>query len=435
LLGRNIREFLFVAAPKALAGLCTVGINLVLLRFFGPEQYGAYALCVSIVLLSDAILGSALDLGVIRLASLHHEKDPQRCLAVQAAGFYLKVICVLVVTMIMSMFAGRLSQMLFHRRGDESLLYIVCAGVLALLSLRSLQMLPQINCKFFEYGLLELIQMVLKYGGITLLLIWGRANAASVLALLAAGPFLAIAIFVAAWHRQILPFPTVHWPLVRELTDLVKWYFLTFSISALVNRADIFLLASWSNLREVGLYSAAQTFAFVPQLLGTYLSVLLSPRIMPRWESGQFFSFFRRFQLAMLAVCAVLYGAAVLMIKTVGQKILPPSFLSSQQIILILLPGALAGLLTFPLTLTFLLFVKPRFLVAMDCIALPLMFLLYRYAIQEHGALGAAWVTSGSFVAKALIAQLKAWQLAHSSRSVTGVELGFSQEISGAVTG
>ena len=435
MLGRNIREFLFVAAPKALAGLCTVGINVVLLRFFGPEQYGTYALCVSIVLLSDAILGSALDLGVIRVASLHQEKDPQRSIAVQAAGFYLKVICVFVGTISVSVLAGPLGQLLFHRRADGYLLYFVCAGVLALLSLRSLQIVPQVNCRFLEYGLLELVQMALKYGGIALLLTWGKANAAFVLALLAAGPLLAIAIFTAAWRRRLFPFPAVNWQVVRELVGFVKWYFLTFSVSALVNRADIFLVASWSTLREVGLYSAAQTFAFVPQLLGTYLSVLLSPRIMPRWQAGQFSGFFRGFQLGMFAVCAIIYGAAVVLINSAGQRILPPSFISSQRIILILLPGALAGLLTFPLTLTFLLFVKPRFLVAMDCIALPFMILLYRYAIREHGAVGAAWVTSVSFVLKALIAQIKAWQLARSRRDTTGVELRFPQEVSSAVTG
>jgi len=71
----------------------------------------------------------------------------------------------------------------------------------------------------------------------------------------------------------------------------------------------------------------------------------------------------------------------------------------------------------------------------MDCIALPFMILLYRYAIREHGAVGAAWVTSVSFVLKALIAQIKAWQLARSRRDTTGVELRFPQEVSSAVTG
>lgn len=427
-------EFAFVAVPKAAAGVCTLAINIALLRFFGPEQYGIYALCISAVLVSDSILGSAIDLGVIRQASLHRDSDPKRCLAVQATGVYLKLACVMSVTIALSLAARPLSQLFFHSRNDATLIYLSCGAILALLVLRSAQMHPQIQNRFLEYGLLELLQMVLKYGGVAALLVLGQTKPAAVLFSLTAGPMLAVFIFLIVWRRELIPFPTPTWELTRELVGFVKWFFLTFSVAALVSRVDVFLLASWSNLREVGLFSAAQTFAYIPQLLGTYLSIILSPRVMPYWREGRFLSFFRKFQSAMFAACAFLYVAALLTIKTAGPLILPRSFQASQSVILILLPGALAGLLTFPLTITFLLFVRPRFLITMDCIALPLMILLYGYAIHGYGATGAAWVTSGSFVVKALIAQVEAWRLARTRQRSAELEFSLNNEAAGVLT-
>ena len=61
---KGIFEFLSVSAPKVIGGAGTVAVNVVLLRYFGPEQFGVYSLCVVGILLVDAILGSALDTGI-----------------------------------------------------------------------------------------------------------------------------------------------------------------------------------------------------------------------------------------------------------------------------------------------------------------------------------------------------------------------------------
>lgn len=430
---RNLLEFLCVGIPKALAGVCTLALNVALLRFFGPEKYGVYALCISAVLVSDAILGSALDLGVIRLASLYKEEDPKHCVAIQAAGICLKLTSVLLVAVALSCAARPLSAFFFHSTEDASLIPVSCGVVFAMMLLRSAQLFPQIQGRFSQYGLLEFLQMTLKYGGVAALLLVGKSSPGGVLILLAAGPLVAVTVFAMRWSNEIFPFPHVSWQMVRELLDYVKWFFLTFSVAALVSRVDVFLLASWSNLREVGIFSAAQTFAYVPQLLGSYLSILLSPRVMPSWRAGRFLNLFRKFQLLMLAGCVAIYFGYFFAIKFGGSTLLPHSFVASEAIIMILLPGALAGLLTFPLTLTFLLFIRPRFLITVDCIALPIMFLLYRYAIARYGAVGAAWVTSSSFVIKASIAQIAAWKLAYDKKQ-TRAEVEITPEPLGALT-
>ncbi len=80
-------EFVTVASPKVLAGVCTFGLNLVLMRKLGVAQYGIYALCSTVILLSDTILGSSLDLAILRLAPLERERDGSLCLAIQKPDY------------------------------------------------------------------------------------------------------------------------------------------------------------------------------------------------------------------------------------------------------------------------------------------------------------------------------------------------------------
>src|SRR5450755_3090916 len=84
-------EFLFVAFPKILGGLLTFALNLVLLRHFGPSEFGIYALCVALILLADAIVGSSMDMSVLRLAPLYRDTNYKLSLSIQRTGLWIKL--------------------------------------------------------------------------------------------------------------------------------------------------------------------------------------------------------------------------------------------------------------------------------------------------------------------------------------------------------
>jgi hypothetical protein len=70
-LKRGFVELFLVALPKVVAGAATLVVNAAMLRYFGPEQFAIYSLCVTGILLTDAIMGASADLGVLRLAPLY----------------------------------------------------------------------------------------------------------------------------------------------------------------------------------------------------------------------------------------------------------------------------------------------------------------------------------------------------------------------------
>jgi hypothetical protein len=61
---------------------------------------------------------------------------------------------------------------------------------------------------------------------------------------------------------------------------------------------------------------------------------------------------------------------------------------------LVLLPAGLAAFVNFPWTVSFLLFLRPRFLLKFDLIALPVLAVSYLIAVRTYGAAGAAGVTT-----------------------------------------
>jgi hypothetical protein len=75
--------------------------------------------------------------------------------------------------------------------------------------------------------------------------------------------------------------------------------------------------------------------------------------------------------------------------------------------------------------LTFLMFVRPKFILTLDCISIPFLLVAYAYAIPRYGALGAAWVTSAGRVFKGLLAQIAAARWA-AQPSLAGMKTGLS---------
>jgi O-antigen/teichoic acid export membrane protein len=136
-----------------------------------------------------------------------------------------------------------------------------------------------------------------------------------------------------------------------------------------------------------------------------YLGVVFAPRIMPLWEQARLSSIYNRFQTAALAASLVLFALAVLLADKIWAILLPSSYDGSATLALLLLPSALAALVNFPWTLSFLMFTHPRFLLMLEVCALPVLIILYRALIKSQGAIGAAAITGGVAVIKTVVYQ------------------------------
>lgn len=406
----GLTDFFWVAGPKILAGGLQFGLTVVLLHHFDPVNFGVISVCLSGVLLSDSIIGGATDSGVLRLAPLSNASAPIRSLEIQQAGLLLKLLLVAIILLPALFLAAPISSLLFQSPHDASYLRISAAALVAMLVLRSVQMHYQVNRRFFSYGISDLASSTLKFGGIGLVLLLVHPSPGLVLLVYAIAPLTVAALILASDGRALVRTPFSRSAL-RELGTHVKWFLTVSATGTLIGRMDILLLSFLGGVGNAGIYSAAQVVALVPQLIGSYIAVVFSPRIMPMWENGTLRKRYREFQIATSACAICVYLIALMAIPALSGALFPQAFQRSGPAILALLPAGLCALVNFPLTILLLLFQKPRFLVAMDCVSLPVLLIAYYFAIRAYGVIGAAVVTTTAALVRTAIMQVTAWRL------------------------
>jgi len=419
---RALFEFIYVAGPKFSSGALALGLNVVLMRFFAPDQFGVYSLCVTAILLAEAIIGSPFDMAIVRLCTSQRDSMSEQTLSFERSALIIKLFLALGLTVLLVLAAESLNHRVFQNLGSPQLILYSCLAIFAMLLVRSSQVHLQIRRQFPLYGLVDLIQMAIKFGGIALVLIFLEPTLESVLIFFLLAPGIAFIVSQFTVSRELNTAWRTNRNSTRTLLDLVKWFFATCALGALINRLDVFSLATLSTISEVGIYSGGFVFAMIPEMLGAYLAVVVSPRIMPYCKSGRFLRFFVRTQRLLILAAVVAYFILWLAWDFIGLFLLPESYLKSAEIIFILLPGTLVTMATFPLAMPFVMFVKRRFLFIMDCISLPVLCALLYFIVPEFGGVGAAWVTCGSLAIRGIIVQISAWNWARMERIPFDIE-------------
>lgn len=424
---RTIVELLWVALPKVLSGGCQLLFNLLLLRQLGADNAGVLFVCVTTILLSDALVGAAVDVGVIRLVTAGNPERPY-ALEVQKAALITKAVGSLALAIPILVWSQSLSDLLFHRADASGLLKLVILSIFGLLALRSAQTYFQVSRRFIAYGIADLLHTTAKFGGIFLLIRTRLASPVTVLSCYAIGPVVVALIVLTAAGRKVL---TVSFRR-RALGDLfavTKWYLGAGAAGSVTSRMDLLMVSAVAGTAQAGLFSAAQVLVMCFQLLGNYLGVVFAPRIMPLWKAERFGRVYWLFQAVAVITCMVIYCAALAGIDGVMTHLLPSTFHAAKYIVLLLLPSSLMSLLNFPWTVSLLLFAHPRFLMALDLLALPVLACLYYTFILGHGAAGAAAVTSGYALVKTGLMQFMAKRiLTRSNGSIPSESWPLAQE-------
>lgn len=408
----SVMKFLWVAGPKILAGGLQFLLMFLLMRHFHPREFGSISVCMSAVILCDSVVGGATDSGVLRLAPSLGAQDTARSLQYQQAGVVLKLIFVAIVAALVLLLARPLSRLLFQSPSGAGYLSISLVALLATLLMRSAQMQYQLVERFTSYGVADLANSALKFGGVALLLMVLHPSPGMVLAAYGLST-LTVAVVVFAANGALLPGGLFSQAQLLQLVSHVRWFVLVSATGTLISRMDLFLVSSLLGVASAGIYSAAQFVALVPQLIGSYIAVVFSPRVMPMWESGTLLKLYREVQLGLCLGAATVYLGAYTMLPRLSESLFPASFRQSEPVILALLPSGLCALINFPLTLLLLLFLWPRFLVALDCISLPLLVTAYAWVIPVHGVMGAAFVTTAAALVRTVVMQVAAWRLLH----------------------
>lgn len=416
---KSLLQTACVAVPKGLGGVLTVLLNGVLLSHMAPGDFGIYAICLTLVALADGVLGSAIDMSVVKLASVYRLDDLPRADAVERWGVAIKLMITVALVCTALPMAGPLSSTVFKHPSPQLLMLVlgVAGGVLLL---RSAFLHLQLQQRFGAYAMLELLAQALRVGGIAAVLLWSQASAQSLMTMSVVCTL--VALLSAGWlvrfrlpQQAILPGREG-----RELIRALRWMFVTFAFSAFLSRADLLLLTQFSTLEQVGLFAAGQVFAQIPELLGSYLAVVVSPKVAPASRAGTLLTLMLWVQGSMMVIAIVLV-VAVFAFMHFGAAWLPHGYTGSVEVLILLLAGSLAAMFAFPVAIPYIMFFKPDFIFKLDLYTLPLLLVAYYFAIPSAGAIGAAWVSGGARLFKLGLMLICTWIWARRSLSTLGI--------------
>ncbi len=401
------------AGPKIVGGLLILLLNVGLVFVWPPAIYGSWVFWLMLVLLADALIGAPFDLAVIRLAqsplndATRSDDQIVSPLGCEHAAVIMKMLLLLP--------AGLVFLLTGQSAGDvaagASLVLPSLAALGALLFLRSTLVHLQMRQKFAFYGAVETLHVVLRlaFAGLAVwqaglgpvALMWGFAAAATSATVLS--------VYVA--RRSLLCRSMGITSAARALAGQVSWYLPTIALGAVIGRLDLILMGWLSSAKELGQYGAAANFAVAPELVGAYLGIALLPTLVSRVEAGLARRFLVRSHAVMLSAALAIYAAAFVLAEPLLLRFAPPAYAGMAPLLLILLGGTLAGMLTTPLALPLVLLTQKEFLLKIDLLVAPAAFLAYWIAIPAFGVMGAATIATAVHVVRSIAVHAMAWRL------------------------
>lgn len=442
--GRSIlRDMAMTAGPKIAGGVLMVLLNLALVFVWPPPLMGAWAFWLTLVLLADAVIGSPIDLAVVRLAQARLDDEPAAALAGQAAlnsgapGLANPPIAhppaadpvavertALALRLFALVPAGGLALLAAALGGEAmaaggaALAAAATAMLGGLLVLRAMLTHLQMRRRFAVYGAVESFHVALRLGLVGLAILGFGAGPAGVLLMLALAAG-ASGLLAGLLARQSFGSGSASAGMSRdrrlalgELLRLLRWYTPSIALGATIGRLDVLMLGLIAGATQLGLYGAALGVAQAPELIGAYLGIALSPYLVAQAQQGAARGLMLRLHGALLALAFIGFAAMAMALASPLANLLPPAYAGTGPLLLLLLAGTLAGMVTTPLALPLVLLARRDFLLKVDCIAAPLAAMAYLLAIPAHGAIGAAMVAATTHLVRSGAVHLMAWRLA-----------------------
>lgn len=404
---RPLLDTALVVIAKVAAGASILAINLFAVRHLPPAVYGVLAFCLTNLQLCDALIGSAFDMTVLKLGG--RETRQKGLLPIEKSALTLKL---LLGVLLLVLFATRgewLGQQVFHSTGGQSVFLALGFAVVALLIFRSFQTHFQLNLEFRRYSVLDLGQAGLRLALLLGLISFG-VNSPSVLvawyglaSVLAAGAFTPAIFQGQAAGGWIDKEKLLH--VFRDSGRLAA----IAGFSLTVFNLDMFVLAIRQGPGAVGILRAGYTIALIPELLGMYLGQALAPRIVPLRQHGKFAPFYKYFQLRAVAAAAILLILALGLVGPVGEMVFPPAYREALPVVRILLPATVASLASWPLTMNYMIFVRPTAFFIVDLLLAPFMLAGYWLTTSSLDVVAVAQITTAARLIKIVAIQI--WML------------------------
>lgn len=356
----------------------------------GLAEAGAFALALAMIKAVTSCIGDAVDLQTMRGVPLALRDDPPRGNEMWQAAVVLRLAAGVIAAAALAALAPALAGALLGDEARAGLVRLTGVAVLAALGYRAAFSYLQAQQRFGPLIALEAGLQAGRLALIAVLLLTGSVSAESALLgyVLASG--LAVVAAPLVLPRQaLLPWRVVPGDCTAALR-YTAWILPALFVSAITERADLFVLAALEGPEVAGLYGAVLPLALAPDMVGAFLAGVLQPKVA-RMRADGVYRAHARALTALFVPAALVAAVGVVALRheailwTVGEAYLPVA-----DAFAILAVGTLSWLALTPLALSSVVLSRPRTTLVVSigqaayigAVGIPL--------VASHGVVGAA---------------------------------------------
>ncbi len=293
---KNFHEILSGSAISFIAKIIgiVVGLvlNLVIARYYGAEELGAYSIISS--LFSVALMLSVLGINTSILRLL-----PEQIVQYSynsAYSLFWKVFKIVLlsssfVAVITYMFSEEIANNIFHKQYLFPLLtlasFVIVFQSLGNVSLASIRALKNIKL----YAFFQIFSPILQLLVLTILTIFFFQKFNAVYALMFSYSLSGMVVFYALmklFSNKRVPSDVVYTTIkTKQILQISLPMMITTAMGLIVTQTDVLMLGAMSTVEEVAIYAIAMKLAMLTTFVLTSINVIIAPKISELYYSGQ----------------------------------------------------------------------------------------------------------------------------------------------------
>jgi O-antigen/teichoic acid export membrane protein len=356
----------------------------------GLAQAGVLAFTLASIKLVTTALGDPLDLDVVRRVPPVLASDPRQAIDVWRAAQQFRLFFGAIVVCAAFIAAGPVAMWVLDGAPAARAIVIGGAAAAAELVYRGYLADYQSRERFSSFVGLEGMLQVIRVASVFTLMLWGGLSVTTFLAAYALSTF-AVVIFafgVAEPERKRLW--TFDLTSTVETWRYIRWIAPAMILSAVVERLDIFLLASLRGASEAGMYGALMPIILIPEMVIGFASGVLQPRVADLAARGRLLPFW--FAVCRITVPLALIGCivAIWLSGTMIHLSIGDAYLPAARVLTILLLAVLFWFAFVPVALSYVVMMQPRTTLLICVVQAVIVLMCGLYLIPRYGTLGAA---------------------------------------------
>lgn len=395
-----------------------VGLNILIARWFGPEQFGVYQFFLSVVIFFQALFGESFDVSVVKFFAEDHARGEGQEYNVVGNAIMVRLFLAVPITLIGLLAAADISELFFS---SANYALVIRLGLIAafLVAFNSLFLsLLQARMKFVMRSLLFPLANFIRTITIPLLIISGLLNIESLMwqyvaATLASG-------MVGFWFvRKDIARARINLPRLREFVNFSKWSAGSYFVFIISTSLAVPVLAYYHNTELSGYYGAAVSIVLVVEMLIGAVMVVQLPKLSSAPEPDKLRQYVLR-SLRILAVIVLLLLPVLLVARPLVVFIYGAEFAAIDGVFQLLLLGVLVSLLSHPLSQVFYALNLPHLTFFTALAATVIWGLCVLLLVPGQGLIGAGIAMLVSRVSTALIIAYLIWRKLWSVQAQSG---------------